>query len=219
MTFALLRSRDSAAAFHARAVPDPAAPEVWWHEPIGPTLVLGSTQRDALVDRDACRAAGVDVVRRRSGGGAVLLVPGEVTWADVVVPRDGPGWATDVHAPMRWLGERLAAVVRELLPDRRVDVHGGRPRPSAYSSLVCFDGVGTGEVLLDGDKLVGISQRRTRHAARLQCCWYSAVDQAALVGLLDAAVRPPVDALARVATVPVEVATALATRLPAALST
>ena len=61
-----------------------------------------------------CEAAGVDVVRRRSGGGVVLLVPGECLWLDVVVPRDDPRWDDDVARAMWWLGEvwcqALAAV-------------------------------------------------------------------------------------------------------------
>ena len=55
----------------------------------------------------ACRRAGVDVVRRRSGGGAVLLRPGEVTWIDVIVPAGTLAGPTDVHAPMVWLGQLL----------------------------------------------------------------------------------------------------------------
>lgn len=215
--YRLIRSRATAAEFHARAIPEPASPEIWWHDVSAPALVLGSTQRDSVVDGAACAAAGVEVVRRRSGGGAVLLVPGGVTWVDVIVPRDAPGWATDLHAPMRWLGEHLARVLRELMPHHRIDVHGGRPVTTRWSSLVCFDGVGAGEVLLDGAKLVGISQRRTRHAARLQCCWYSSYDPAALVDLLSPVQRPPLGELAPVATLTPDVALALAERLPATL--
>jgi hypothetical protein len=37
-----------------------------------------------------------------------------------------------------------------------------------WSSTVCFEGLGPGEVVVGGRKAVGISQRRTRHWARLQ---------------------------------------------------
>ncbi len=82
-------------------------------------------------------------------------------------------------------------------------------RSSPWSSMVCFDGVGAGEVLVDGRKLVGISQRRTRHAARLQCCWYSTYDPAWLVDLLDPAVRPATVDLTPVATLSADVADAV----------
>ncbi len=213
-SYRLDRSSDSVEAFHSREVPAPASAELWWHEIEAAALVLGSTQDDSIVDRQACRSAGVDVVRRRSGGGAVLLTPGEVTWLDVIVPAGGRGWSPDVHRPMVWLGQHLAAVIDELVgSDRRVQVHTGALASTEWSSQVCFDGLGAGEVLLDGRKLVGMSQRRTRHAARLQCCWYSSYDAEALVSLLDPMARPQAIDLAPVATVP----RALAELIPAAL--
>ena len=213
-SYRLVRSASTAGEFHARAVPEPAPLEIWWHHVTSPALVLGSTQPADGVDRGACARAGVDVVRRRSGGGAVLLVPGEVTWIDVIVPVGSPGWADDVHAPMMWVGRHLAGLLGELLGERTVSVHEGPMVSTEWSRVVCFDGLGAGEVLLDGAKLVGISQRRTRHAARLQCCWYSEYDPAVLVGLFEPAVRPPITDLQPVATV----SRAIADAIPAALA-
>ena len=105
---------------------------------------------------------------------------------------------------MVWLGNGLAAAIAS--SDRvssDLVVHDGPMRSTPWSRLVCFDGLGAGEVLLGGRKLVGISQRRTRDAARLQCCWYSAYDPQRLVALLDpVAGRPVVADLAPVATLP-----------------
>jgi lipoate-protein ligase A len=223
--YEILRSRSTAAEFHQRRVVEPARPEIWLHEVTRPALVIGSTQSEDVVDNQACRRGGVDVVRRRSGGGAVLLVPGEVTWIDVILPAGAPGWSSDVHAPMVWLGRLLGEAVEAGLsgseppsrldvqaPDVRiqdVQVHEGKMLTTTWSSLVCFDGVGSGEVLLDGEKLIGISQRRTRFAARLQCCWYSDYEPSALTSLLDAGVRPPVAELLPVATIARSVATAI----------
>ena len=209
MPYRLVRSRSRASEFHARAIPDPADCEIWHHDISAPALVLGSTQDMSIVDVDACRAAGVEVVRRRSGGGAVLLRPGDVTWIDVIVPAGAAGWATDVHAPMVWLGRRLAEVLGQLAgSDADLVVHDGVMVSTAWSSTICFDGIGAGEVLVDGRKLIGISQRRMRHAARLQCCWYSQYDPADLVGLLHPSSRPTASELAPVATLPVDVSEA-----------
>ena len=203
--YRLVRSRATASEFHARTIPDPADCEVWQHDISSPALVLGSTQNSSVTDAEACRSAGVEVVRRRSGGGAVLLRPGEVTWIDVIVPAGGAGWATDVHAPMVWLGRRLAEVIAEFVGFRGdLVVHDGAMVSTAWSSTICFDGIGAGEVLVDGRKLVGISQRRMRHAARLQCCWYVRYDPAELVELLDPGVRPPASDLLPVATLPAD---------------
>lgn len=195
-SYRLVRSRSTASEFHARPVPEPARCEIWQHDITAPALVLGSSQDEAVADLDACRRAGVEVVRRRSGGGAVLLVPGEVTWIDVIVPAGEAGWSDDVHSPMVWLGRHLADVIDA----PAATVHEGALLTTEWSSLVCFDGVGAGEVLVGGAKLVGISQRRTRHAARLQCCWYSTYDPARLVELLAPDRRPPLGELAAVAT-------------------
>jgi lipoate-protein ligase A len=209
-SYRLVRSSSTAADFHARTVPEPATCEIWHHEITSPALVLGSTQDESVVDADACGRAGVDVVRRRSGGGAVLLLPDDVTWIDVIVPTGAVGWSTDVHGPMRWLGGHLAVIVDELAGSRAaVDVHDGAMAVTPWSPLICFDGIGVGEVLLGGHKLMGISQRRTRHAARLQCCWYSAYDPARLVELLDASRRPALDELAPVATLAPATASAI----------
>ncbi len=204
--YQLVRAHGGAAEFHGRAIPSPPAREVWQHELVAPALVLGSAQRDEVVDRDACRRRSIEVVRRRSGGGAVLLVPAEVTWVDVVVPRGAPGWSDDVHATMTWLGEHLATAVHEAAAGEiaagRLTVHRGRPITTAWSSTICFDGTGAGEVLLDGRKLVGISQRRTREAARLQCAWHAEHRPADLLGLLRLDDGPDPADLAPVATLP-----------------
>jgi len=181
-------------------IPDEPRPEIWVHEIIVPALVLGSTQRTDVVDMVECDRRDVEVVRRRSGGGAVWLSPGEVTWIDVIIPAGGPGWADDIHRPMVWFGHHLARAFADVGVEGVV-VHDGAMVSTAHSRLVCFDGLGPGELTTDGGrgagKMVGISQRRTRSAARLQCCWYSRHDHRDLTSLLvgapdPAALRPVV---------------------------
>jgi lipoate---protein ligase len=64
------------------------------------------------------------------------------------------------------------------------EVHRGGMVHTAWSALVCFAGLGPGEVTRAGRKLVGISQRRTRDAARLQCAVYSTWDPGTLASVL-----------------------------------
>ena len=158
--------RESATALHG-LVPDGVGRLAEWYEVTQAALVLGSAQRDEVVDADACAAADVEVVRRRSGGGVVLLVPDETLWLDVVVPRTDPLWHDDVATAMWWLGE----VWCEALAACGVDgatVYRGALLHTPWSRLVCFDGTGAGEVLVGEHKAVGISQRRTRDWLRLQ---------------------------------------------------
>lgn len=196
--FVVVRSRGPASDLHERPVPDPATPAIWWHDVTSPALVLGSAQDQSVVDAAACRAAGVDVIRRRSGGGAVLLLPGEVVWFDVIVPlagTGGPGHGpmSDIRRSMVWLGERLRDVMG------RGTVHDGPLVATPWSRTICFDGIGPGELVVDGAKLVGISQRRTRHAARFQVCAHTSYDPSALPALLRPGHRPPTDVLRPVA--------------------
>ena len=201
MTWAVEALRLSPADFHARPLPEPVSRQVWVNEPTGSALVLGSTQPDALVDGDACRRAGVEVVRRRSGGGAVLVAPGHLVWVDVLVPRGDPVWQDDVTASFLWLGEAWAAALDEHgVP---ASVHRGGLEPSPWSKEVCFAGRGPGEVLVGEAKVVGIAQRRARAGARFQCAALLRWDPAAVVGLLHLPARAADELGAVAAGVPV----------------
>jgi len=125
----------SAADFHARAVEEPAGRLVWWSTVDRPALVLGSAQRPEVADAGAMAAAGVELVRRRSGGGAVLLVPGEVVWVDVIVPAGDPLWDDDVGRATHWLGATWARALAACgMPD--ATVHRGPMIRTPWSSLV-----------------------------------------------------------------------------------
>lgn len=167
-TWTAVHRRGPAGEFHALEVPEGVRRELWWFEVDRPALVLGSTQPEETVDRSACEAAGVDVVRRRSGGGSVLMLPGEMVWLDVVVGRDDPLWDDDIGRATWWLGEVWRTALAGLGAPEPV-VHQGAMVANAWSKTVCFAGLGPGEVTVGRAKLLGLSQRRTRSWARLQC--------------------------------------------------
>ena len=168
MTWAVERHAEGAADFHARPLDELPRRAIWVCEPTGSALVLGSAQRPEVVDAAACERAGVSVVRRRSGGGAVLVEPGALLWVDVIVPAGDPLWVSDVGRAFLWLGETWRAALDEL--GVAASVHEGGLVRGPWSDLVCFAGLGPGELTApDGAKLVGMSQRRTRAAARFQC--------------------------------------------------
>jgi lipoate-protein ligase A len=183
VTWEVARHRETPATFHARALGDAPVRSIWVCEPTGPALVLGSAQRDTDVDQAACGRAGIPVVRRRSGGGAVLVEPGDLLWLDAILPAGDPLWRDDVGKAFLWLGD----VWRRALADVGVAavVHDGPLVRGPWSSLVCFAGLGPGELTTPaGAKVVGISQRRTRAGARFQCAALLRWDPAALLGLL-----------------------------------
>lgn len=161
------RRAGPAAELHAAPMPDPVVPAVWVLDATAPALVLGSAQREDHVDAAALERAGVDLVRRRSGGGAVFVVPGGSLWIDLLIPRGDPLWDDDVGRAMHWVGAAWSAALHDLGVDGRV--HQGSMVRSEWSGHVCFAGLGPGEVTdAEHRKIVGISQRRTRAGARFQ---------------------------------------------------
>jgi lipoate-protein ligase A len=115
-------------------------------------------QRAAPVNLAACARAGLAVVRRPTGGRAVLHL-GDLTYA-VAVPRRGPWADRSVAATCRAFHEAVAAGLRRLgVP---VEVSGRRPPGSG--GPFCFATVSSHEITVHGRKLVGSAQRRFRRA-------------------------------------------------------
>ncbi len=139
-------------------------------EPTRPALVLGSRQpvTDELVVR--CERASLDVVRRRSGGGAVLVHPTSSLWIDVYIAAGGPCWDSEPVATMRRVGSWWKQVLdRELRGSRELRLAVGNDDDAGRGAMVCFAGRVCGEVLEGDAKLVGCSQRRSRTMIRVQC--------------------------------------------------
>jgi lipoate-protein ligase A len=165
-----------------------------------PALALGSSQSEADVDARVAEEQGISVVRRRSGGGAVLLVPGAHVWLDVWLPAGDPLWIDDVRRAADWLADVWIAALGALGVGA-LNAHRGPLETNGWSSHICFAGLGAGEVTAAGDKLVGVSQRRTREWARFQCLVHRRWDAEATLGLLAIAGSAPEHAVwsARVA--------------------
>lgn len=148
-----------------------------------PAVVLGSAQPSTHVDQDRAAAAGLEVVRRRSGGGAVLVSPGTSVWVEVAIPVADPLWEHDVGRAFWWLGQAWADALSSLGIGPAV-VHGGPAVRTRWSELICFAGLGPGEVTVAGRKVVGLAQRRSRAGAVFHCAVPLAADAATLVSVL-----------------------------------
>lgn len=164
--------RGTAQALHDLAVSEPLdGRTVIVQEAVAPALVLGSAQDDRMVDRLRLETAGIELARRRSGGGAVLLRPGDHVWVDLLIGSDDPLWELDVERAAWWVGEAWTAALG--LGERTgVEIHRHGLSDRGAGRIACFAAVGPGEVTVDGRKALGISQRRTRLGARFQCIAY-----------------------------------------------
>jgi lipoate-protein ligase A len=129
-----------------------------------PTLSLGYAQAiETAIDLAWCRAHGIDVVRRPTGGRAVLHDQ-EVTYS-LVLSADDPRVNTGILAAYLTIGQALVRglsyldITSELLPPRRRAL----PPPEPVSA-VCFATAASYEVAVQGRKLIGSAQRRLRGA-------------------------------------------------------
>ncbi|HUS14822.1 MAG TPA: hypothetical protein VM536_07360, partial [Chloroflexia bacterium] len=153
-------------------------PALRWYWATSPALILGVFQAAELINSAACAEQGIPVLRRRSGGTAVLAGPALLS-LDIALP---PGHALappDVTESYRWLGEAWLDALESLgVRDARLvtiaEVRAAPYRPprrlppaGALSDedlvrLACFGGLSPYEVAIGPRKLVGLAQVRRR---------------------------------------------------------
>lgn len=150
-------------------------------------VVLGSTQSMRVLSHPRVVRQDLTALKRHSGGGAVVLRPGEVTWFDVVVPREDPLFVHDISVSSQWLGSLIRDALRSLGVDTVAVAVASQH--SEWDQLVCFAGLAAGEVVVAGGKAVGISQRRTRQGARFQVLVVHHFDAQRTADLFDLGVR------------------------------
>jgi lipoate-protein ligase A len=125
-------------------------------------LSIGFSQEFArAVDAGWCRSNGIDVVRRPTGGRAVLH-DAEVTYS-VVARRDAPPFDGDLLAVYEAVSGGLLAAFRLLGLDAAIS----KEAPSAGSpggGAVCFAEPSRHEISAGGLKIAGSSQMRRRRA-------------------------------------------------------
>ncbi len=118
-------------------------------EPADYAVVLGASCRLADdVHVDACRADGVPILRRTSGGGTVVVGPGALNVTVILPESAAPGLAA-VDEAHRYVLDRIAQSIRR----------AGRP--------VTLEG--RGDLVLGDRKCGGSAQRRLKHWFMVHC--------------------------------------------------
>jgi lipoate-protein ligase A len=129
-----------------------------------PTLSLGRAEPyPGGWNARAVEAAGIDVVRRPTGGDAVLH-DRELTFA-VAASLPGP-WELGPRAFADLVAEAVADALKGLaLPAERIGASAGREAPGRPGDLPCFARASAGEVRVGEYKVAGIASRFTRGGA------------------------------------------------------
>lgn len=124
------------------------------------TLSLGYQQPFESVDREACAEAGVDVVRRPTGGRAVLHV-NELTYAviwrvpfEISIQRSHDLIVEALVRSLSELGTRSLEITDPSLSIKQAYQNG------QLSNAACFLSTSRHEVTFNGRKTIGSAQRR-----------------------------------------------------------
>jgi lipoate-protein ligase A len=118
-------------------------------EPADFALVLGASCRlEEDIRVDACRADGVPILRRTSGGGTVVVGPGALN-VSVILPESAAPGLSAVDEAHRFVLDEIAQSIRR----------AGRP--------VTLEG--RGDLVLGDRKCGGSAQRRLKHWFMVHC--------------------------------------------------
>ncbi|MCU0304754.1 MAG: lipoate--protein ligase family protein [Thermoanaerobaculales bacterium] len=193
-----------------------------------PCLTLGKHQGLEVVDLDFCRARGIEVARRPTGGRA-LLHHLELTYS-LVAPLGRPPIPSRLQDAYRLICSALVDACRSLGVD--AELTGGEVNlrlPEPTSPAPCFESPAEGEVVVRGRKLIGSAMRAhagsvLQHGAIL-LNWDGRLQAGALGLTDDTALRPRITTLAaelgrevELATIETAVADAVAGRLGVGLA-
>jgi len=133
------------------------APTLRFYQWMPPCLSLGYFQPIDVVDVDGCQALGVDVVRRPTGGRAILH-DRELTYS-MALPASVLGHDGGVLPSYYRLSLALQDGLRRLGVPATLAPEATASGPTAHGP-VCFDRPSAHEILLEGRKLVGSAQMR-----------------------------------------------------------
>lgn len=145
--------RDAALLAEHRPGGDPVLRLYRW-EPAA--VSLGYNQDLAGFDEEALGAAGYGLVRRPTGGRAILHAD-ELTYA-VIGTSPGSMFGSSLHETYMKINQALLMFLTDL--GIAADISPGESREAARG-LVCFHSAGRHEVSVAGRKLIGSAQRRT----------------------------------------------------------
>lgn len=127
-----------------------------------PTLTVGYSQNAGRdVDQARCRDLGIPLVRRPTGGRAILHHM-ELTYS-VVAPVHHPRFPPNLRGTYCVIAEALLFCLKNMGLNS-VAISKGVPPGLGSRSPSCFSSLNHSEISVDGRKLIGSAQHRTQRA-------------------------------------------------------
>ncbi len=154
-------------------------PTLYWSMAESQGLVLGFSQKHAILNPAALVALQLPVYQRRAGGGAVL-VGSHLLSLDVMLPADHPLVLPDLVESYRWLGEAWVAALaqfdiraRAISPaeaheQRALLKHDETSERESILRRACYGSYSPYEVVVGQRKVVGLDMIRRRVGTLLQ---------------------------------------------------
>ncbi len=128
-----------------------------------PCLSLGASQPFEVADAEFCAARGVDVVRRPTGGRAVLHHH-ELTYL-VAAPLGKASLSRELQGAYAAICRALVAGLRRLgVACELSEAVAGQKLIRPTQAIPCFIGPAPGEIVMGNRKLVGSAMRRVGHS-------------------------------------------------------
>ena len=150
----------------ARAQAGEAVPVLRFYGWNPPTVSLGRFQHiESAVNADVCRRHGFDIVRRITGGRAVLHHQ-ELTYS-ITARVDNPLFPSTVLGTYKVIATGLLAGLHNLGISAEMVSRGGRHAALVEKKVkdpACFSSPSWYEILVNGKKIIGSAQRRMRGA-------------------------------------------------------
>jgi lipoate---protein ligase len=154
-------------------------PVLYWSQAKQTGLVLGFSQKAAIINQQVLTAEHLPIYHRRAGGTAVLVGP-DLLGLDVVLPAGHPLVLADIVESYRWFGETWVQALRLLdiqarvvTPDevrlqRELTKQEETRQREAVLRRACYASNSAYEVVVGQRKIVGLDMIRRRHGSLLQ---------------------------------------------------
>ena len=122
----------------------------------GPSVTLGAFQRATDVEMEFCASSNIPVIRRPTGGRAILHTSDELTYSFSAPTTEGL-FSGDLFKSYGLLGSAFSMAFRA----SGLDIEGQKDRRTARDrSPLCFKSASYAETSVSGMKIIGSAQRR-----------------------------------------------------------